>query len=154
MLLRNGFIHFYKLAIPQPGEILAVTYRVAAPSVARMASANAGQEGGAGAPAVSQWVGHAERPPARSSVDCENACQALLNFSANPAAGWKGKYSYYNLQDQQDIWPGDALDFSSPATGLNSSVIVRAVTVESTSSCPEVLNYSVEFANDWAETFP
>ncbi len=151
-VLRNGFIHFYKLAIPQPGEILAVTYRVAAPSVARMASANSGQEGGAGAPAVSQWVGHVQHPPARSSVDCENACQALLNVSANPAAGWKGEYSYYNLQDQEDIWPGDALDFSSPATGLNTSVIVRAVKVESTSSFPEVLNYRIQFADDWAET--
>lgn len=156
-LLRDGFIHFYTLAIPQPGETLAVTYRVAAPSVARMASASSGETGGTGTTTVSQWVGHAERPPARNSVDCENACQALLNFSANPSAGWKGAYSYYNLQDQNppgqaDVWPGDALDFSSPGTGLNTSVIVRAVTVESTSSCPEVLNYKVEFANDWAET--
>lgn len=150
-VLRDGFVHFYKLAIPQPGEILAVTYRVAAPSVARMATTSGGN-GGSETPAVSQWVGHAVRPAARSSVDCENACLALLNSSSNPSASWKGEYSYYNLQNQADIWPGDALSFNSPATGLNTSVIVRAVTVKSTSSSPEVLNYSVKFANDWAET--
>jgi hypothetical protein len=151
-VLRSGFLHFYKLAIPQPGEMLAVTYRVASPSVARFANTMAAQPGGTGIPAVSQWVGHILHPPARSSVDCENACQALLNFSSNPAAAWKGSYRFYNLQNQSDIWPGDALNFNSPAAGLNVSVIVRQVMIESTSSAPEVLNYVVEFANDWAET--
>lgn len=150
-VLRDGFIHFYKLGTPQPGETLAVTYRVAAPSVSRLANSNIGQTGGTGAPTVSQYVGHVVRPPARSSIDCENACQALLNFAANSSAAWKGNYKYYNLQDQQDIWPGDALDFSSIGNGLNTSVIVRKVVIESTSSYPEVLNYSLEFANDWAE---
>ena len=151
-VLRNGFLHFYKLAIPQPGEMLAVTYRVAAPSVARLANNAVPQPGGTGIPAVSQWVGHVLHPPARSSVDCENACQALLNFSSNPASTWKGSYSFRNLQDQSDIWPGDALNFNSPAAGLNVNVIVRKVSIESTSSAPEVLNYVVDFANDWAET--
>lgn len=150
-MLRDGFVHFYKLAIPQPGEVLAVTYRVAAPSVARFADTAIVQQGGTEAPAVSQWVGHVVQPPARNAMDCENACQALLNFSTNPAAAWKGTYSYYNLQDQQDIWPGDAISFSSPAAGLNVSVIVRAVRISATSSAPEVLNYAVQFANDWAE---
>ncbi len=150
-VLRDGFIHFYKLAIPQPGETLAVSYRVAAPSVARMATAAADQQSGTDIPAVSQWVGHVIHPPARSTVDCENACLALLNFAANPSASWKGKYSYYNLQNQQDVWPGDTLDFSSPALGLNTNVIVRSVKIASTSSSPEVLNYTMQFANDWAE---
>jgi hypothetical protein len=148
-VMRDGFLHFYKLAIPQPGEILAVTYRVAGPSVARLASANAS---GGGTPAVSQWVGHVLHPPARSGVDCENACQALLNFSSNPAAVWKGEYRYFNLQDGQDIWPGDALNFSEPTRGLNESLIVRSVAINATSSAPEVLEYQVVFANDWAET--
>ncbi len=151
-VMRNGFLHFYKLGTPQPGETISVTYRVAAPSVARMANAaSIAQEGVNGIPGVSQWIGRVVHPPARSSLDCENACQALLNFSANPTAAWTGKYSYYNLQDQQDIWPGDALDFQS-INGLNENVIVRSVTIAATSSSPEVLNYTVEFANDWAET--
>ena len=150
--LRSGFLHFYKLAIPQPGEMLAVTYRVAAPSAARFANDANPQAGGTGTPAVSQWVGHLLRPPARSSIDCENACQALLNFSSNPAAAWKGSYRFRNLQNQSDIWPGDALNFNSSAAGMNVSVIVRRVMIESTSSSPEVLNYEVDFANDWAET--
>ncbi len=49
-MLRDGFLHFYKLAIPQPGEMLAVTYRVAAPSVARVANGAVSQQGGTGAP--------------------------------------------------------------------------------------------------------
>ena len=151
-VLRSEFLHFYKLAIPQPGEMVAVTYRVAAPSVARFANQEAPQPDGTGTPAVSQWVGHISRPPARSSVDCENACQALLNFCSNPAATWKGSYRFHNLQNQSDIWPGDALNFKSPAAGINESVIVRRVKIESTSSSPEVLQYVVDFANDWAET--
>ena len=151
-VLRSGFLHFYKLAIPQPGEMIAVRYRVAAPSVARFANQETSLPGGTGTPAVSQWVGHVLRPPARSSVDCENACQALLNFSSNPAAAWKGSYRFHNPQNQSDIWPGDALNFNSPAAGTNVSLIVRRVMIESTSSSPEVLNYIVEFANDWAET--
>ncbi|HZC44315.1 MAG TPA: hypothetical protein VE195_09080, partial [Acidobacteriaceae bacterium] len=151
-VLRSGFLHFYKLAVPQPGEMLAVTYRVAAQSVARFANSEIPIAGGTGTPAVSQWVGHVLHPPARSSVDCENACQALLNFSSNPAAAWRGSYRFRNLQNQSDIWPGDALNFSSPAAGLNVSVIVRQVIIKSTSSSPEVLNYVVDFANDWAET--
>lgn len=145
-VLRGGFLHFYKLAIPQPGEILAVTYRVGTPSVARFATNSSSGTN------VSQWIGHVVHPPARSSIDCESACQALLNFSSNPSAGWKGKYSFYNVQDGSDIWPGDSLGFSSPTLGLNSNVIVRSVKVESTSGQPEVLNYTVEFTNDWAET--
>ncbi len=148
-VLRDGFLHFYKLAIPQPGEILAVTYHVPGPSVSRLSSANAA---GGGTPAVSQWVGHVLHPPARSGVDCENACQALLNFSSNPAAAWKGEYRYFNLQDGQDMWPGDALNFSETTGGLNESLIVRSVDVQATSSAPEVLEYRVVFANDWAET--
>ncbi|MES2220850.1 MAG: hypothetical protein V4587_07780 [Acidobacteriota bacterium] len=150
--LRSGFLHFYKLAIPQPGEMLAVTYRVGAPSVARFANIAAPQPGGTGTPAVSQWVGHLVHPPARSSVDCENACQALLDFASNPAASSKGSYHFRNLQNQSDIWPGDALEFNSPSGELNVSVIVRRVAIESTSSSPEVMNYIVSFANDWAET--
>lgn len=151
-ILRDGFVHFYKLATPQPGEVLAMTYRVAAPSVARMASSASEGNGGTGTPAVSQWVGHVARPAARNSVDCENACQALLNFSANPSASWQGKYSYYNLQNNEDVWPGDALNFDSPGNGFDTNVIVRSVEIRSTSSNPEVLNYTVRFANDWAET--
>jgi hypothetical protein len=132
--------------------MLAVRYRVAAPSVARFANQESPQPGGTGTPAVSQWVGHILRPPARSSVDCENACQALLDFSSNPAAAWKGSYAFHNLQNQSDIWPGDALNFNSPAAGTNLSVIARRVKIESTSSSPEVINYIVDFANDWAET--
>lgn len=150
-VLRDGFIHFYKLGTPQPGETLAVTYRVAAPSVARMAISTSGQESGTGVPAVSQWVGRVVHPPARSSVDCENACQAVLNFSSDAEAGWKGEYRYYNLQNGADVWPGDALNFSSQGAGLTADVIVRAVKIEATSSSPEVLNYTIEFANDWAE---
>ncbi len=151
-VLRDGFLHFYKLGAPQPGETIAVTYRVAAPSVARMANATSGQEDGTGVPSISQWVGHVVHPPARSAVDCENACQALLNFSTNPSAAWKGEYKFYNFQNLQDIWPGDALNFSSPGLGLNENVIVRAVKLESTSSFPEVINYTIQFANVWAET--
>lgn len=151
-VLRGGFLHFYKLATPQPGTILSVTYRVSAPSVARMANAaSIAQEGVNGIPGVSQFIGRVVHPAARSTLDCENACQALLNFSANPSAGWTGKYSYYNLQNQQDVWPGDALNFQSATGGFNESVLVRSVTIAATSSSPEVLNYAVEFANEWAE---
>ena len=76
----------------------------------------------------------------------------MLNFSSNPAADWKGSYRFRNLQNQSDIWPGDALNFNSPAAGIQCKRHRASSDHRVDEQFPEVLNYVVDFANDWAET--
>jgi hypothetical protein len=48
----------------------------------------------------------------------------------------------------QDIWPGDVLAVTS--AGVTSSLLVRSVVVKDGSAVPEVRQYKIAFANDWA----
>jgi hypothetical protein len=49
------------------------------------------------------------------------------------------------------MWPGDVLAVTSTALNLTASLIVRSVSISDTKSSPELLEYSIAFANDWAE---
>ena len=149
---RTGKIRFYAGRAPVANELVMVTYRTASRSVARLANtASITQEAASGLPGMARWLGKVEQPPTRSSMDCENAALAVLSFAANPTAAWKGNYADVNLQNTQDVWPGDVLAISSPSQQLSLNVIVRNVAITSTSSSPEVLDYKLGFANDWAE---
>jgi hypothetical protein len=50
-----------------------------------------------------------------------------------------------------DVWPGDALLLNAPSTSLNAQVVVRTVKVSYRSTCPDVVEYAIAFANDWAD---
>ena len=58
-------------------------------------------------------IRHLKLPPARTSVDCENAALALLADAA--AAGWTGRYETWSdflPGNIQDIFPGDAINLN------------------------------------------
>ena len=149
---RTGKVSFYAGRAPLANELVTVTYRTAGRSMARLAdAASIASEAASGVPGMARWLGKVEQPPTRSSVDCENAALAVLSFSANPAAAWTGSYADVNLQDTQDVWPGDFLALDAASQGLAAQVIARTVLIESSSSSPEVLHYKIGFANDWAE---
>ena len=149
---RTGKVRFYAGRAPVANEIVTVTYRTAGRSIARLANtASIAAESASGVPGMARWLGKVEQPPTRSSMDCENAAEAVLSFSANPTAAWSGSYAEVNLQDTQDVWPGDFLALDSPSQGLVLNVIVRSVLIENSSSSPEVLLYKIGFANAWAE---
>jgi hypothetical protein len=50
-----------------------------------------------------------------------------------------------------DVWPGDALLLNAPSTNLNAQVVVRSVALSYKASYPDLVEYAVRFANDWAD---
>jgi len=146
----TGKVTFFAGRIPVAGEIVTVTYRARLQSVARLQdAASVALEAAGGAPGTAAWLGKVIKPPARSSVDCEAAAQAILSFASSRAAALSGTYVVVNPQLNADIWPGDVLALSSH--GQTTNVVVRIVTINDGNASPELLNYRIAFANDWAE---
>lgn len=120
--------------------------------MARLASAaSIAAEGNGTIPGTATWAGSVVSPVARTSADCENAAFTMLALATSRAAAWSGKYTGYNLQAPQDIWPGDVLAVDAVSAGVNANLVVRAVTIEAGSSSPNLTKYTITFANDWAE---
>jgi hypothetical protein len=71
--------------------------------------------------------------------------------AASVSALWSGTYKGTRTSFATDIWPGDALLLSAPSTDLNVQVVVRTVKVTYGASYPDLVNYEIAFANDWAD---
>jgi hypothetical protein len=142
-----GKVTFFAGRVPVAGELVTVTYRVQQRAVARLQNtASVAAEAAGGMPGTSQWLGNVLKPEARSSVDCESAALAVLSFATSRAAAAAGTYVAVN---PADVWPGDVLAITS--NGQTMSVVVRRVEIVNGMACPEMLTYSIGFANDWAE---
>jgi hypothetical protein len=150
---RASRLQFYPTSTPQPGEVIAVTYRTSRRSVARRASASsiAAESSGGALPGTACWLGTVTLPAARSSADCENAASAILAMSTSRAAAWKGTYTEWNADAQGDVWPGDQLAVNSASAGVYDSLVVREVQIDVLGGAPNRTKYAVSFANDWAE---
>jgi len=142
-----GKVTFFAGRVPVAGELVTVTYRVQQRAVARLENtASVATEAAGGMPGTAQWLGKVLKPEARSSSDCESAALAVLSFATSRAAAAAGTYVAVN---PADVWPGDVLDITS--NGQTMSVVVRRVEIVNGMARPEVLTYSMAFANDWAE---
>lgn len=142
-----GKVTFLAGRVPVAGERVTVSYRDGQRSVARLADPGSiVSEAVNGVPGTCRWLGSVTLPPARNSMDCESAAQAVLAFATSRTAAIAGTYAMVN--PSQDIWPGDILAITS--AGVTSSLLVRSVTVQDGSAVPEVRRYKVNFANDWA----
>lgn len=151
---RNGKLRFYPTSLPQSGEVIAVSYRTRNVSVARLASASSiASEAAGGLPGTAAWIGSMHQPIARSSADCENAANALLALATSRSAAWKGEYTGWNMEQNGDVWPGDVLSINSASAGINAKVVVRSVRVDLICSQPTLAQYTIQFANEWAEPF-
>jgi hypothetical protein len=150
---RLGHLRFYPASTPQAGEVVAISYRTARRSVARLASASsiAAESNGGTVPGTACWIGSVTRPAPRSSADCENAASALLSVSTSRTAAWAGRYLEWNAEQQGDVWPGDVLSLSSASAGLTANLVVRSVQLDLTCGKPGLARYSIAFANDWAD---
>jgi len=138
--------------IPAAGEKIAISYRTSGRAVGRAVNTASQQAlAASGLPAVSQWIGTAKNPPARSSADCRNAAAAIVAASAGVSAQWSGVYRSFNSALASDVWPGDALQLNAPSLHLDSQVVVRAVTLTYASTYPDLVAYDIRFANDWAD---
>jgi hypothetical protein len=143
-----GKITFLSGRVPVAGERITVVYRNQRRSVARLASAAsiASESRLGNVPGTCRWLGSVSSPRARSSADCETAAQAVLAFATSRDAALTGSYSLLN--PAQDIWPGDILAITS--AGVTTSLLVRSVVVKDGGAVPQVLEYKLGFANDWA----
>ncbi|MBS1806365.1 MAG: hypothetical protein JST28_23725 [Acidobacteria bacterium] len=148
----SGRVVFYPGFAPAMGEQIAVSYRTVGRAIGRNVNAESQQQLAASClPPVSVWVGSVTNPPSRCSQDCRNAASALVNAAASVTALWSGTYKCMSGDLNSDVWPGDALAFNAPPTGVTAQMIVRNVKLTYHASLPDVVCYEIEFANDWAE---
>ena len=134
------------------GEQIAVNYRTVGRAVGRAVNtASQAALAEAGTPAVAAWIGSVTNPPARSSADCLNAALAMEQAAAGVSALWSGTYKGNRTSFASDVWPGDALLLNAPSTSLNAQVVVRTVKVSYRASYPDLVEYAIAFANDWAD---
>jgi len=155
-----GKLTFYTAATPAAGELIKLRYRTSQRAVARLANAASESQESAnqpanGVPGVAQWTGKVEKPVARCSADCEAAAQTILDFSTNRDAAWEARVGAPNLHQQSsgDVWPGDLVSFSGPFQSANApaALMVRTVTITNCAAVPELLEYSLSLANEWAD---
>jgi hypothetical protein len=148
---RTGKLRFYPASTPQAGEQIAISYRTIHRSVARMASAasQSAETLGGALPGTACWIGSVTRPLPRSSADCENAANAMLALATSRAAAWKGQYATWNQDQTSDVWPGDVLAVA--AASITANLVVRTVELDLACTSPELVKYTIAFANDWAD---
>jgi hypothetical protein len=149
---RTGKLTFFTGYVPPVNELIAVSYGSQGRAVGRAINTASQQQLIAnGLPYISAWIGSVTAPPARSSADCRNAASAIVQASGGVSALWSGTYKGTRLSFATDVWPGDALALSAPSANLNAQVVVRTVKVTYTASTPDIVNYEITFANDWAD---
>ena len=150
-LERTGKVVFYTGSAPVAGEQIAVTYRSMGRAVGRAVNTSSQQALlQSGSPSVASWIGSVTDPPARCSADCRNAALAIEQASASAIALWSGTYKTTRGSFSSDVWPGDALQLNAPSLDLNAQVVVRTVKVSYVASYPDLVEYTIAFANDWA----
>lgn len=149
---RSGKLVFYTGSTPAAGEQIAVSYRSEGRAVGRAVNTISQQAlAAADLPAVAVWIGSVTQPAARSSADCRNAAQVMAQAAASPSALWSGSYKGASVSFATDVWPGDALLLNAPSANLNAQVVVRAVRLSYRASVPDLVEYAIAFANDWAD---
>ncbi|MGB6743700.1 MAG: hypothetical protein WBE38_08580, partial [Terracidiphilus sp.] len=151
-LERTGKLVFYTGYAPVSGEQVAVSYRTIGRAVGRAVNAaSQAALAAAGSPSVAAWIGSVTSPLARSSADCRNAALVMEQAAASVSALWSGTYKGTRASFAADVWPGDALLLNAPSTDLDTQVVVRTVKVSYTASYPDLVEYDISFANDWAD---
>jgi hypothetical protein len=151
-LERSGRVVFYNGFTPISGEQIAVTYRTVGRAVGRAVNTASQQAlSQAGMPSEATWIGSVTSPPARSSADCRNAALVIETAAVCVSSLWSGTYKGNMLSFAADVWPGDALLLNAPSTNLNAQVVVRTVKVSYKASYPDLVEYDISFANDWAD---
>jgi hypothetical protein len=151
-LERTGKLVFYTGFAPVAGEQVAVSYRTVGRAVGRAVNtASQAALALAGMPVEAAWIGSVTNPEARSSTDCRNAALVMEQAAASVSALWSGTYKGMRFSFATDVWPGDALLLNAPSTNLNAQVVVRTVTVSYRASYPDLVEYAIAFANDWAD---
>jgi hypothetical protein len=144
--LPSSTLSFATGRVPQPGELVTVSYRRSKRAVARLKDADADSlRASLALPGLPSWSGHVTSPDARTSADCAAAAQALLALADGSATGKSGHVEWVRESAiGVDVLVGDTL---SVTTAENPVFLpVQAVTVTDANCVPEVLHYRVDFA--------
>jgi len=148
---RTGKVVFYTGSTPVAGEQVAVNYRTIGRAVGRAVNtASQAALSATGSPPVAVWIGSVLAPAARSSSDCLNAAGAIEQAAAGVSALWNCTYRGNRTSFATDVWPGDAVLLNAPSANLDVQIVVRTVKVSYTASYPDLVEYLMECANDWA----
>ncbi len=151
-LERTGKVVFYIGYAPVIGEQITVSYRTVGRAVGRAVNTASQQMlTQAGSPAVATWIGSVTAPPARCSADCRNAALVIEQAAAGVSALWSGTYKGSRNSFDSDVWPGDALQLNAPSIDLDAQVVIRTVELSYKASYPDLVEYKITFANDWAD---
>lgn len=153
----SGSLRFFTGTIPSDGECIRVSYRTARRSIARVSDQESiTVESQSGVVGTSRWIGKLNQPAGRSSTDCENGALAMLNMSCSRSAAIAGRYveqmQVCNMEAGDDVWPGDALSLDDGTGDVVTPLVVREVRWKAWPVYPEVIEYAIDFANDWAQT--
>jgi hypothetical protein len=140
----NDGLQFYSGSVPASDEKIVVEYRGARRAVGVSTPPTSIAEGKDGAVAVVEVVS----PPVRTSEDCGNAAQAILEDARKRA--WVGEYETWS-DFVEDPWPGDRVDISTPSFGCEVSAIVREVELKAVDPANDRSWYAIRFANEAAE---
>jgi hypothetical protein len=149
---RSGELVFNSGFEPPVGMGIQVSYRMTGRAAGRSVNeASQAALAAAGLPQVCSWMGTVTEPAARSSQDCRNAASVMAQAAAGVSSAWVGTYKSTNVNLAADVWPGDALQLNEPSAGVNAQVVIRSVKLSYTNSVPDVMEYTIGFANEWAD---
>ncbi len=145
-LSSTGVLSFDPGRVPQPGELVTVSYRRSRRAVARRKD-EAGEQARLqlALPGLPVWTGSVSKPAARSTEDCTAAAQALLALATGTATSQPGHAIWLRgTALAADVHPGDALSVTT-AEGVQT-LAVQAVTITDGNAVPELLSYRADFA--------
>lgn len=145
-------LNFLAAYVPEAGEQIVVSYRAGGTSKAEVqdalgiaALANGTDDG------IRSSVRGLQVPEARTSEDCANAAQALLDDGVQ--TGWSGEYTTWSdFLGACDTHPGDGVAVNSPSQNGVFTAIVREVDIAVEDPRNDRSVYHLKFANDAAET--
>jgi hypothetical protein len=149
----SATLDFYPQYVPPLNTAIVASYRGSGRAVAEVVN-SASIAGAANGPdnGVRSVVRTIKSPTVRTQADCENAALALLDDADLTA--WSGTYQTWNdfLLGSNDIFPGDALTVDVACQNANFAAIVRSVSIDWIDPADDRGMYTIEFANDSAES--
>jgi len=153
-IIGTSSLDFNTQSVPPLNTLIVVSYRGQGPAVAEVVNgasiaslAKGADDGRRG------LVKELKTPSARTQADCENAALAILDDGAGTA--WMGTYqtwSNFLPGAASDIFPGEAVAVNAPSRAAVFNATVRKVRIELADRVSDHAMYTIEFANDLAES--
>jgi hypothetical protein len=153
-IVSSTSLDFNVQSLPPVNTLIVVSYRGRGRAVAEVVNSASVASLARGADDGKRGVVRTlKTPSARTQADCENAALAILDDAVGTA--WLGSYETWSdflPGEAGDIFPGDALAVNAESCGAVFSAVVRKVAIELADPVGDRGMYTIEFANDQAET--